>query len=270
MDGMAMTRATRQIELSDVRKSFPARGGNAPLQVLDGVSFGIGAGEIVGLLGPSGCGKSTLLNIVAGLDTHYEGQVTIQGRSVAEQISAGFRVAYVFQESRLLPWMTVRRNVEFVLRANGFPKSEWRGRTDRVLELVELLSFAEYYPQQLSGGMQQRASIARAFAIEPDILLMDEPFSALDELTARHLRESLLTIWDAFRSTIVFVSHNAFEAAFMADRVLIMGRGRGGIIHEEMDLTGVPRPRSYEDSALFEKSREVVQALRRYSGRDLV
>lgn len=268
MDGLHAVHRPRQIELRGVRKSFPGRGGAPALQVLDGISFGIGAGEIVGLLGPSGCGKSTLLNIIAGLDEKYEGSVTIQGRSVAEQLSAGFRVAYVFQEARLLPWMTVRSNIEFVLKAAGSHRSEWRGRTDRVLELVELSAFADYYPQQLSGGMQQRASIARAFAIEPDILLMDEPFSALDELTARRLRESLLTIWGAFRSTIVFVSHNAFESTFMADRVLIMGRGQGGIIHEELTLGDVPRPRSYEDSALFEKSREVVGALRRYSGRD--
>ena len=136
-----------------------------------------------------------------------------------------------------------------------------------MLELVELSKFADFYPQQLSGGMQQRASIARAFAIEPDVLLMDEPFSALDEMTARHLRASLLNIWSSFRTTIVFVSHNAMESAFLADRVMVMGHGPGGQIREEVSIAGVKRPRDYEDSLLFEKSKLVVNALRTYSGR---
>lgn len=255
-----------QIVLRDIYKEFAGRRGMPSWTALDGVDFDIAVGEIVGILGPSGCGKSTLLNIIAGLDDDYAGEFTIQGRPIAEQLAAGFRVAYVFQESRLLPWKTVRQNIAFVLAASSFPQSEWRGRTDRVIELVELTKFADFYPQQLSGGMQQRAAIARAFAIEPDILLMDEPFSALDEMTARHLRQSLLNIWGAFRSTVLFVSHNAFESTFLADRVLIMGRGPGGRIHEEITI-GAPRPRSYDDSVLFETSKSVVAALQRYSGR---
>ena len=137
----------------------------------------------------------------------------------------------------------------------------------RVLGLVELTKFAEFYSGQLSGGMQQRASIARAFAIEPDILLMDEPFSALDEMTARHLRQSLLNIWSAFKTTILFVSHNAVEASFLADRVMIMGNGPGGKIRQEVSISGVKRPRSYEDNDLFEKSKGVINALRAHSGR---
>ena len=177
--------ATPQIVMRGIRKAFPDRPGAAGFIALDGVDLSVHAGEIVGIVGPSGCGKSTLLNIIAGLDHDFEGDFTIGGQSSDAQIAAGFRVGYVFQESRLLPWKTVRQNIEFALKASRFPKSEWHARTDRVLELVELAKFADFYPQQLSGGMQQRASIARAFAIEPDVLLMDEPFSALDEMTAR-------------------------------------------------------------------------------------
>jgi ABC-type nitrate/sulfonate/bicarbonate transport system ATPase subunit len=256
-----------QIVLSNVRKEFGGQRGARSWTALNGVDLSIEVGEIVGILGPSGCGKSTLLNIVAGLDNDYDGQFTIQGKTIEEQIAAGFRVAYVFQESRLLPWKTVRGNVEFALKASKFPASEWRDRVDNVLELVELSKFSEFYPQQLSGGMQQRASIARAFAIEPDILLMDEPFSALDEMTARHLRQSLLNIWSAFRTTILFVSHNATEASFLADRIMVMGSGPGGTIREEISMVGVQRPRSYEDLSLFEKSKTVVNALRSHSGR---
>jgi len=255
-----------QISLTDIHKQFSTRNGKGGWKALDGVSFDIAAGEIVGLLGPSGCGKSTLLNIVAGLDDKYEGTVQIQGKPISEQISAGFRVAYVFQEARLLPWLTLRQNIEFALKAADFARTEWPGRIDRVLALVELSKFGGFYPLQLSGGMQQRAAIARAFAIEPDILLMDEPFSALDELTARRLRQSLLNIWAAFRSTILFVSHNAFESTFLGDRVLVMSPGPGGKIKEEINLRHIGRPRDYEDSALFEQSKRVVESLQRHVG----
>lgn len=254
-----------QIDLRNIRKEFGGRRGARRWTALTDVDLSVEVGEIVGLLGPSGCGKSTLLNIVAGLDNQYEGHFSIQGRTIDEQIAAGFRVAYVFQEARLLPWKTVQGNIEFALKASKFPQKEWRERCDRVLDLVELAKFAHFYPQQLSGGMQQRASIARAFAIEPDILLMDEPFSALDEMTARHLRQSLLNIWSAFRTTILFVSHNALEASFLADRVMVMSHGPAGTIREEVSMAGVRRPRSYDDLDLIEKSKAV--ALRKHSDR---
>jgi ABC-type nitrate/sulfonate/bicarbonate transport system ATPase subunit len=198
-----------QIELKNINKEFSSPNGKG-WKAIEEVNFSVEAGEIVGLLGPSGCGKSTILNIVAGLDDDYAGTVTIRGKPLNEQISAGFRIAYVFQEARLMPWRTVRQNIEFVLQAGQFSRLEWKDRVDRMLSLVELSEFSEFYPLQLSGGMQQRVAIARAFAIEPDILLMDEPVSALDELTARRLRQSPLGIWSNFRSTVIFVSHNAF------------------------------------------------------------
>ena len=221
-----------------------------------GRSCSIAPGEFVCILGPSGCGKSTLLNILSGLDEHYEGSARIHGCPVREQLSAGFRVGYVFQEPRLMPWRTVRESIEFVLDASDFPVSQWQSKIDRCLALVELSDFGEFHPLQLSGGMQQRASIARAFAIEPDILLMDEPFSALDELTARRLRQQLLTIWMVrpFCSSLTTRSRPRSSA----DRILMMTKGPGRFCDDRRYLLC---PRSYEDIQAFDASRNVVRRL---------
>ena len=253
------------IEISNVTKTYPPRGTSAGWKALDRATFSVSPGEFVCILGPSGCGKSTLLNILSGLDDQYEGLAAIHGRSVGQsgvkEPSIGSRIAYVFQEPRLMPWRTVRANIEFALAASNFKPSEWKERIDNCLALVELSQFSEFYPLQLSGGMQQRAAIARAFSIEPDVLLMDEPFSALDELTARRLRQQLLTIWEKFRSTVLFVTHNAFEATFLSDRILMMTKGPGGKFCDEVELSDLSRPRSYEDVRVFEKSRFVVERL---------
>jgi NitT/TauT family transport system ATP-binding protein len=249
------------IDIQQVSKTFPGKGRNPGFKALDNATFSIKPGEFVCILGPSGCGKSTLLNILSGLDEQYEGTATILGRPVSEQLARGVRVAYVFQEPRLMPWRTVRANIEFALSAADFPMAQWKERIDRVLALVELSDFGDFYPLQLSGGMQQRASIARAFAIEPEVLLMDEPFSALDELTARRLRQQLLTIWHNFRSTVLFVTHNAFEATFLSDRILMMTKGPGGRFCDEINLRDLSRPRSYEDVRVFETSKKVVERL---------
>ncbi len=166
-----------------------------------------------------------------------------------------------------MSWRSVRANIEFALAASEFAEAQWRERVDRVLQLVGLADFADFYPLQLSGGMQQRASIARAFAIEPEVLLMDEPFSALDELTARRLRQQLLTIWGNFRPTVLFVTHNAFEATFLSDRILMMTKGPGGRFCDEIDLRSLGRPRTYEDVKVFEASRKVVERLVSLIGR---
>lgn len=248
------------IEFSNVSKVFPSRGG-VPWRALDRATFTVAPQEFVCILGPSGCGKSTLLNILSGLDEDYEGAASIHGQPLARNGRSTARIAYVFQEPRLMPWRTVRANIEFALDASGFAPDEWDERVRRVLSLVELSDVAEFYPGQLSGGMQQRVSIARAFAIEPQVLLMDEPFSALDELTARRLRQQLLTIWSRFKSTILFVTHNAFEATFLSDRILMMTKGPGGRFCDEVDLSELARPRSYEDVVVFETSRKVVERL---------
>ena len=253
--------APASIEISAVSKVFPGKGRAPGYKALDNANFRVEPGEFVCILGPSGCGKSTLLNILSGLDDQFEGSASIHGRAVNDHLYGSARVAYVFQEPRLMPWRTVRGNIEFALAASEFPKAQWDARIDRVLELVGLGDFAGFYPLQLSGGMQQRASIARAFAIEPEVLLMDEPFSALDELTARRLRQQLLTIWGTFRSTVLFVTHNAFEATFLSDRILMMTKGPGGRFCDEIVLSNLARPRTYEDFAVFEASRMVVSRL---------
>jgi NitT/TauT family transport system ATP-binding protein len=249
------------IEISGVSKSFPGKGRTPSYKALDNASFSVKSGEFVCILGPSGCGKSTLLNILSGLDDQFEGDASIHGRPVRDKPTGSARVAYVFQEPRLMPWRTVRANIEFALAASGFAETQWPQRIARVLDLVGLSDFADFYPAQLSGGMQQRASIARAFAIEPEVLLMDEPFSALDELTARRLRQQLLTIWSTFRSSVLFVTHNAFEATFLSDRILMMTKGPGGRFCDEINLTSLNRPRTYEDVNVFEASKNVVERL---------
>jgi ABC-type nitrate/sulfonate/bicarbonate transport system ATPase subunit len=255
-----MTELT-SIDIKQVSKFFPANGQRKGFKALDSATFSIKPGEFVCILGPSGCGKSTLLNILSGLDDNYEGEASILGKPVNEQLKAGVRVSYVFQEPRLMPWRSVRSNIEFALAAAHFPQNTWKERVDTVLELVELKDFGNFYPLQLSGGMQQRASIARAFAIDPEVLLMDEPFSALDELTARRLRQQLLGIWHNFRSTVLFVTHNAFEATFLSDRILMMSKGPGGRFCDEVNLRELTRPRSYEDVNVFETSKKVVARL---------
>jgi ABC-type nitrate/sulfonate/bicarbonate transport system ATPase subunit len=227
------------IAVSRVSKNFGA------LQVLDGLELAVAEHEFVCILGPSGSGKSTLLNIIAGLDSASSGEVR----------RGAIRVGYLFQEPRLLPWLTAERNVDFALDGCQVPRERRAQIKDRYFKLARLEGFRGYYPHQLSGGMRQRLALVRALCVEPGILLMDEPFSGLDELTARRLRIDLLRIWRETRKTIVFVTHNAYEASYLADRVLVMARGR---IRDEIPVR-VPRPREYDDSAIFEVNRDVVR-----------
>ena len=215
------------------------------LRVLRELDLAVSDHEFVCILGPSGSGKSTLLNVIAGLETGYSGSV-VRGAS---------RVGYLFQEPRLLPWLTAERNVDFALESCGVPREHRAALKDRYFALVGLEGFRHYYPHQLSGGMRQRVALARALAVEPGLLLMDEPFSGLDELTARRLRIDLLRIWRETRKTIVFVTHNAYEASYLADRVLVMARGR---IRDEI-VVQVARPRDYDDPAVFDANRDVVR-----------
>jgi ABC-type nitrate/sulfonate/bicarbonate transport system ATPase subunit len=215
------------------------------LGVLSDLEMKVEAHELVCILGPSGSGKSTLLNIIAGLDAAYTGEVK----------RGGSRVGYLFQEPRLLPWLTAERNVDFALDGCRVPNGRRAELKDRYFALAGLEGFRHYYPHQLSGGMRQRVTLVRALCVEPDILLMDEPFAGLDELTARRLRIDLLRIWRETRKTIVFVTHNAYEASYLADRVLVMARGR---IRDEIAVR-VPRPREYDDPAIFEVNRDVVR-----------
>jgi NitT/TauT family transport system ATP-binding protein len=241
------------IEVTSLRKTFKGRDG-ASRTVLKDLDLTVGAGEFVCILGPSGCGKSTLLNVLAGLDKAYQGRASVSGG----------RVGYLFQEPRLLPWLTADGNLDFALASCRVPASRWSELKSRYLAMTGLSDYRDYYPHQISGGMAQRLALVRALCVEPGILLMDEPFSGLDEITARRMRSDLLSIWQETRKTIVFVTHNAYEACFLADRILVMSNGA---FRQEMRVP-IPRPRSYDDLAVFELSRDVIRSFGDEIGRE--
>ncbi|ELY62195.1 ABC transporter ATP-binding protein [Natronolimnohabitans innermongolicus] len=243
------------ITVENASKSYRQADGSH-LEVLRELSFEAEPGDFVSILGPSGCGKSTLLNLIADLEEPTSGSVTV-GTDDGETT-----VGFVFQEPRLLDWRTVRYNIEFGLKGMGIPESEWDERVDRYLELVNLSEFADEYPQSLSGGMKQRVALARAMAIESDVILMDEPFGALDEITARELRQDLVDIWQQERKTIVFVTHNALEAAFLSQRVLVLSQRPARIV--ENRAVEKPHPRDLDDPDIVEVSEECVDVLQEY------
>jgi NitT/TauT family transport system ATP-binding protein len=211
--------------LDGVRKTFASG-----LQALSGVDLAVNAGEFVALVGASGCGKSTLLRLIAGLAEPSAGRVAWSG----ERKTSG-RIGFVFQEPTLMPWASVFSNVYLPLRLAGRSRAEARARVDEALDQVGLGSFAQAYPRELSGGMRMRASIARALVTEPDILLLDEPFAALDEQTRFKLNEDLLRVWQARRLTILFVTHSVFESVFLSSRVLVM-TARPGRIADDLPI----------------------------------
>lgn len=249
------------IQIRNLKKLFTQKSGS--LTAIENVNMDVFDKEFVCILGPSGCGKSTLLNILARLDDAYEGLVEVGGRSLQETT---IRLAYVFQDPRLLPWLTVEQNLRFVLHCSGIDKDLSVSRVGTYLEMVGLKGFEKSFPYQLSGGMQQRASIARALCIDPDVLLMDEPFSGLDEITARSLRRELMKIWQETAKTVIFVTHNWYEASYLADRILIM-KERPGNIAKEVNV-GIVRPRSYEDPRVFEFSSRLVLDFLNLIGKD--
>jgi NitT/TauT family transport system ATP-binding protein len=243
------------LRIEGVSKTFPGRSGS--LEALQTVHLAVEAGEFVCLLGPSGCGKSTLLSIIAGLESASTGTVWANGRQVQ---GPGTDRVLLFQEAALFPWLDVEHNVEFGLRQIGTPARERRALARRFLELVHLQGFERSYVHQLSGGMRQRAAIARALALDPAILLMDEPFGALDALTRDRLHAELESIWASTRKTILFVTHNVREAAALGDRVLIFSPRPGRIVREfRIDL---PRPRSLEDHSLVDEAAEMLAVLK--------
>jgi len=215
------------VEFRDVSKRF----GAGPL-VLDRVSFTARAGDFVSLIGPSGCGKSTLLRLIAGLSPISSGTLTVDGRSPDD---AAAELAFVFQEPTLLPWLTAAGNIDLAQKLRGVPPTERAATGRRVLELVRLGDKAAAFPRQLSGGQKMRVSIARALSLSPKILLLDEPFGALDELTREHLNEELLAIRDQQAWTAFFVTHSVAEAVFLSTRVLVMSANPGRI-HAEIPV----------------------------------
>jgi NitT/TauT family transport system ATP-binding protein len=234
------------LQLDKVRKVFPAA--PEPYVALDGVDLEVADGEILCLLGPSGCGKSTLLNVLAGFERPSAGSVSCGGAPIR---GAGRDRVMFFQDagSALFPWLNVEENVRFGLRVRKVPKAQWAGIIDNYLRMVDLDRHRTKFPAQLSGGMRQRLQIARALAVEPAVLLMDEPFAALDALTRRRMHAVLLEIWQRTGKTIVFVTHDIAEAITLGDRIGIMSAGPASIISKIIDLD-LPRPRDLADSAV--------------------
>ncbi|MCC6195811.1 MAG: ABC transporter ATP-binding protein [Burkholderiales bacterium] len=230
------------VALDSVGKSYDGPHGERTVALL-AVGFTVAQQEFISLIGPSGCGKSTLLNIIAGLLQPSSGGVSIAGNSPQTALDQR-KIGIVFQDAVLLPWKTVVENARFLLMIAGRLDGAAQARVDELLRIVGLAEFRNHYPHQLSGGMRQRLSIARALALDPLLLLMDEPFGALDEFTRHRMNVELLDIWSATRKTVVFVTHNIAEAVFMSDRVIAMSPRPGRVVDDfRVEL---PRPRTKE------------------------
>lgn len=236
---MTSTNSQAMIRFENLRQEFTLTG--TTFTALDGVNLDIADGEFVTVVGPSGCGKSTMLNAAAGLLQPTGGQVLVDDRPVQ---GPSPRTGVIFQQYALFPWLTVRKNVEFGLELKKVPAKERTAIVDHYLELVGLTRFAEALPKELSGGMKQRCAIARAYAVNPEILLMDEPFGALDALTRVHMQEQLLETWSKERRTVMFVTHDVDESVFLASRVIVMA-ARPGRIYKEIKVD-LPYPRTEE------------------------
>jgi NitT/TauT family transport system ATP-binding protein len=228
------------VETRNLGKTYSPHG--QPMVALADVSFTVEEGSFVSLVGPSGCGKSTLLQILAGLVTSSAGDVLVDGRPVREPMPG--KIAIIFQDSTLLPWKTVFENILFPLEVQNVPAEERRARATEMLALVGLAEFCDRHPHELSGGMRQRVSIARGLAQNPRIMLMDEPFGALDEQTRLKMGHELLRIWEATGKTIFLITHSLTEALFLSDVVLVMSHRPGRIVG--VVNAGLPRPRTYD------------------------
>jgi NitT/TauT family transport system ATP-binding protein len=241
-------RSLPAVSIEDVSKVFGA--GRASVAALDHISLTVEAGEFVCLLGASGCGKSTLLNIVAELDRPTSGTVHVQAN----------RTGLMFQESALFPWLTARGNIELALKLGGAGRDERRTRTDQLLEMVHLGDFAKRRPHELSGGMRQRVALARALAQDAEVLLMDEPFGALDAMTRDRLHDELETVWRETGKTVMFVTHNVREAVRLGDRVVLLA-SRPGRVAETFPVE-IPRPRRIDSTDVATLAAAITDRLR--------
>ena len=253
------------VSLSGVSKEF----GQGGVVAVQGIDLAIGEREFVSLIGPSGCGKSTLLRIIGDLIEPSRGEVTVKGKT-AHAARLGRDYGIVFQDAVLFDWRTVAKNISLPLEMMGWDRAKRAERVKELVELVELTGFESHHPWQLSGGMQQRVSIARALSFDPALLLMDEPFGALDEMTRERLNLELLRIWEASGSTVVFVTHSISEAVFLSTRVVVMSARPGRIVGiVDVDL---PQPRTAdtrEEPRFGELIREVRRLLRQGGGFDV-
>ncbi len=228
-----------KVKIDNVVKKYSGR--NGEMVALNGVSLDIHENEFVCVVGPSGCGKSTLLNIIAGLHEPTSGQVLVDGQAVS---GPGPDRGVVFQQYALFPWLTVQKNVEFGLKLQGMAQDKAEQEAKKYIKMVDLEQFAQSYPKELSGGMKQRVAIARAYAINPKVLLMDEPFGALDAQTRTQLQTELLNTWEKEQKTCFFITHDVEEAIILAQRVIIMS-ARPGRIKEVVEIS-IPYPRTQE------------------------
>ena len=244
-----------QVRVETVSKRYP--GENGAVHALDTASFDVSNGEFVCIVGPSGCGKTTLFRIIAGLEEATDGSVVLNGRRVDGPTSD---MGVVFQEYHLFPWRTVRGNVAFGLEKSGVPAPERRERVEDLIELVGLDGFAESYPKELSGGMKQRVAIARALAVDPSLLLMDEPFGAVDAQTREMLQTELLEIWKRTGKTVLFVTHDVEEAVKLADRIVVMAKEPGRV--KEIVEVDLSRPRLRSDTEFGEHYEHVLELIR--------
>ena len=244
-----MADVTSAIEIEGLSHVY---GGTVP--ALENISFSVPTGHFTVVVGPSGCGKTSLLMMLAGLRAQTRGTILCHGRPIADPDPQ--RVGVIFQEASLYPWLTALDNIEFPLSLRGAPKEERRRRAEAMLELVGLHGFGERFPHELSGGMKHRVSIARGLVQDPPVLLMDEPFAALDEQTRMTMGHELLRIWSTTSKTVVFITHSLTEAVYLADEVLVMSARPGRII-DRIQVT-LPRPRSYDMMAtdVFGKLRD--------------
>ena len=256
--GAPRSPAAASVALDGVGKTYDADGDGDPVRALDDVSFSVADGEFVCLVGPSGCGKTTLFRVVAGLTEATDGRVLLDGTEVTAPTTD---MGVVFQEYHLFPWLTVEENVGFGLERSDRPAAERDRRVDEMLDLVGLTEFRDAYPKSLSGGMKQRVAIARALAVDPDLLLMDEPFGAVDAQTREMLQRELLDVWASTGKTVLFVTHDVAEAVTLADRVVVMA-AEPGRVREVVDVD-VERPRERGDAAFAEyvgRVRELIGA----------
>ncbi len=249
------------LEVQDVSKSFHTKIGE--VQALSKTSFQVERGKFITILGPSGCGKSTLIRIIAGLEQATTGRIIVNGKEVHE---AGADRGMVFQNYTLYPWLTVEDNISFGLRIKGISKAECAESVNSYLQLIGLEKFRKHYPAQLSGGMKQRVAIARALINDPEILLMDEPFGALDAQTRIIMQEVLQEIWQKTKKTVIFITHDVDEAVFLGDEVFVMTATPGRIKHiEQIDYE---RPRKFElkmDMDFMKKSASLLEMIREES-----
>lgn len=226
------------VSAQDLSLTFETNDG--PVHALSEVNLDVQQGDFVSFIGPSGCGKTTFLRVIADLEKPTGGTISVNGMT-PEQAREARAYGYVFQAASLLPWRTIEKNIAVPLEIMGYEKSDQQARIERVLKLVDLENFGKKYPWQLSGGMQQRASIARALAFDADLLLMDEPFGALDEIVRDHLNEQLLKLWDTTNKTICFVTHSIPEAVYLSTKIVVMSP-RPGRVTDVIDST-LPKER---------------------------